>query len=33
MDTAQVAQQWIRVAGLQADRKLLTDIVKTELAK
>ena len=34
MDTAiQVAQQWIRAAGLQADRKLLTEIVKAELAK
>ena len=34
MDTAiQVAQQWIRAAGLQADRKLVTEIVKAELAK
>jgi hypothetical protein len=29
----QVAQQWIRAAGLQADRKLVTDILKAELAK
>ena len=34
MDTAiEVAQQWIRAAGLQADRKLVSDIVKQELAK
>jgi hypothetical protein len=34
MDTAiQVAQQWIRAAGLQADRKLVSDILKAELAK
>jgi hypothetical protein len=34
MDNAiQVAQQWIRAAGLQADRKLVTEIVKAELAK
>ena len=29
----QVAQQWIRAAGLQADRKLLSEIVKAELSK
>ncbi len=29
----QVAEQWIRAAGLQADRKLVSDIVKAELAK
>jgi uncharacterized protein len=29
----QVAQQWIRAAGLQADRKLVSDLVKAELAK
>lgn len=29
----QVAQQWIRAAGLQADRKLVSEIVKAELAK
>jgi hypothetical protein len=34
IDTAiQVAQQWIRAAGLQADGKLVTEIVKAELAK
>lgn len=34
MDTAiQIAQQWIRAAGLQVDRKLVTEIVKAELAK
>ncbi len=34
MDTAiQVAQQWILAAGLHADRKLVSDIVKAELAK
>jgi hypothetical protein len=34
MDTAmQVAQQWIRAAGLQADGKLVSEIVKAELAK
>lgn len=34
MDTAiQVAQQWIRAAGLQADRNLVSEIVKAELAK
>jgi len=34
MDTAiQVTQQWIRAAGLQADRKLVSEIVKAELAK
>jgi uncharacterized protein YqeY len=33
METAiQVAQQWIRAAGLQADRKLVSEIVKAELA-
>ena len=29
----QVAQQWIRAAGLQADRKLVSRIVKAELSK
>ena len=29
----QVAQQWIRAAGLQADRKLVGEIVKAELSK
>ena len=29
----QVAQQWIRAAGLRADRKLVSEIVKAELAK
>lgn len=29
----QVAQQWIRAAGLQADRKLVSELVKAELAK
>ena len=29
----QVAQEWIRAAGLQADRKLLSEIVKAELSK
>jgi uncharacterized protein YqeY len=29
----QVAQQWIRAAGLRADGKLVSEIVKTELAK
>ena len=29
----QVAQQWIRAASLQADRKLLSEIVKAELSK
>ena len=29
----QVAQQWIRAAGLQADRKLVSEIVKAELSK
>jgi hypothetical protein len=29
----QVAQQWIRAAGLQADRRLLSEIVKAELSK
>jgi hypothetical protein len=34
MDAAiQVAQQWIRAAGLEVDRKLVTEIVKAELAK
>jgi uncharacterized protein YqeY len=34
MDTAmQVVQQWIRAAGLQADRKMVSEIVKAELAK
>ena len=34
IDTAiQIAQQWIRAAGLQVDRKLVTEIVKAELAK
>jgi len=29
----QVAQQWIRAAGLQADRNLVSGIVKAELSK
>jgi uncharacterized protein len=29
----QVAEQWIRAAGLRADRKLVSEIVKAELAK
>src|ERR1700730_9408557 len=29
----QVAQQWIRAAGLLSDRKLVSEIVKAELAK
>ncbi|WP_263368887.1 GatB/YqeY domain-containing protein [Edaphobacter bradus] len=29
----QVAQQWIRAAGLRADEKLMSEIVKEELAK
>src|SRR5271170_6443011 len=29
----QVAQQWIRAAGLQADRKLVSEIVKAELSQ
>ena len=29
----QVAQQWIRAAGLHSDRKLVSEIVKEELAK
>ena len=29
----QVAEQWIRAAGLQADRKLVSEIVKAELTK
>jgi uncharacterized protein YqeY len=29
----QVAQQWIRAAGLRADGKLVSEIVKAELAK
>lgn len=29
----QVAQQWIRAAGLHADRKLVSEIVKAELSK
>jgi len=29
----QVTQQWIRVAGLRSDRKLVSEIVKAELAK
>ena len=29
----QVAQQWIRAAGLQADRKLVSEIVMAELTK
>ena len=29
----QVAEQWIRAAGLQADRKLVSELVKAELAK
>jgi uncharacterized protein len=29
----QVAQQWIRAAGLQADRKVVSEIVKAELSK
>ena len=29
----QVAQQWIRAAGLQADRKLVSEMVKAELSK
>lgn len=29
----QVAQQWIRAAGLRSDRKLVSEIVKEELAK
>jgi uncharacterized protein YqeY len=29
----QVAQQWIRAAGLRADRKLVSEIVKAELSK
>ena len=34
MDAAiQVAQQWIRAAGLQADGKLVREIVKAELVK
>lgn len=34
MDTAiQIAQQWVRAAGLQAEGKLVSDIVKAELAK
>lgn len=34
VDTAiQVVQQWIRAAGLEVDRKLVTEIVKAELAK
>jgi hypothetical protein len=34
MDTAiQVAQQWIRAAGLQADRETVSEIVKAELGK
>ena len=28
----QVAQQWIRAAGLHADRKLVSEIVKSELS-
>jgi hypothetical protein len=33
IDTAiQVAQQWIRAAGLQADRKTVSEMVKAELA-
>jgi uncharacterized protein YqeY len=28
-----VAQQWIRAAGLRADGKLVSEIVKEELAK
>ena len=32
MDTAvQVAQQWIRTAGLQSDAKIVVEIVKAEL--
>jgi uncharacterized protein YqeY len=34
LETAmQVAQQWIRAAGLQADRKLVSGMVKAELSK
>ncbi len=34
LDTAmQVAQQWIRAAGLHADRKVVSAIVKAELTK
>ena len=34
MDTAiQVAEQWIRAAGLRSDRKLVSEIVKAELTK
>jgi uncharacterized protein len=29
----QVAQQWIRAAGLQADRKLVSRVVRAELSK
>lgn len=29
----QVAQQWIRAAGLRSDRKLVSEIVKAELAR
>lgn len=29
----QVAQQWIRAAGLQSNGKLVSEIVKAELAK
>ena len=29
----QVAQQWIRAAGLRADRKLVSEIVKAELSE
>jgi uncharacterized protein len=29
----QVAQQWIRAAGLRSDGKLVSEIVKAELAK
>ena len=34
LDTAiQVAEQWIRAAGLRSDRKLVSEIVKAELTK
>ncbi len=34
LETAvQVAEQWIRAAGLRADRKMVSEIVKSELSK
>jgi uncharacterized protein len=34
LDTAiQVAEQWIRAAGLRSDRNLVSEIVKAELTK